>query len=871
MKEREYAYYQWSTSDLLHHFDVDKNEGLSERKASFRILETGLNTLEKIKETNFLLIFLRQFVNFFVLILFIAAIISYIIDGLLQSLILVLIILLNVTIGFIQEYKAEKALGELKKNFRTKVKVLRDGKLRIIDSEEITLGDIISIEAGDKIPADIRLIENNSLSINESSLTGESLPVYKKIEVLDYDTSLADQTNMIFASTVAVSGHGCGVVVAVADKTEFGKLAKLTGKEEEETSLEKQMKFVSKILCLVSFIIAIIIFVLGLSRGMDIGPLLTFSIALFVAAVPESLPTVIVLTLAIGVSRLAQKKAIVRRLSAIETLGTVNIIATDKTGTLTDNNLKVEKISLFKDSSMIDFESKNEMQSNTKILEMFENAIACSNINLNDEKFIGDPLEVAIADEAKLFRKGIILRTNNYRRLFEIPFESSSQFMAVHVFFAGKKELIAKGSPEKILSFCHVDAKERKKILQKNEELCNEGLKTIAICKKPTHNANSSSLSGMSFIGIFSLVDEPSVGIKEALSSTILAGIRPIIITGDHAETARFVAKKIGLDAEDSEIIIGSELKHLSFNELKKLLKKVKIFARVAPEDKINIVKALQKSGYSVAVTGDGINDAPALLEANVGVAMGIKGTDAARESADIILSDDNYKTILSAIEYGRTIYDTIRKAVIFLISGSFAEIFLIAFALIFSLPLPLLTIQILWINMVTDSLPAMALAFETPSRKVLKEKPRSTKDNSLKSSIIYSFVFSIFIFFIAALLYLWGLNKSIILARTLVFTYCVMAELVFCFSLRSKERIWENVRSFFENKFLLLTIFISFSLQLLLYLKPFSKVFSITKLDIVESFVLVLSIITTFCVAEISHFFLQRDREALINETKSG
>ncbi|MFA4995806.1 MAG: cation-translocating P-type ATPase [Patescibacteria group bacterium] len=862
MEERAFFYHQWTNDDLKRHFDVDFKDGLTQKRARFRLLEDGNNSLENLKDISVFTIFLRQFYNIFILLLFVAAIISYFVDGLFQAAILISIILLNVFLGFFQEFKAQKALEALKETFKSESKVLRDGKIRTIPSEELVVGDMVVLDTGDRVPADLRVVESESLSVNESALTGESLPVGKFAGVLELNTALADRTNMLFGSTVVVQGRAKGVVVGIGQKTEFGKVADLVqGATLEKTPLEKQILYLGKVLSIISIIIAAIIFALGYMRGFEVWSLLTLTIALLVAAVPESLPTVITLSMAIGVSRMAKRKAIVRKLAVVETLGTVNIIATDKTGTLTNNELVVDRAVVMKNSSELLELDMNETNPNKETLELFIKGVVCSNVSLKDENgdILGDPLEVAIVSAAKNFRKGLIAKSKLYKRELEIPFDSEHKFMSVTVNQNGKKEIIAKGSAEKIISFCNIPAKAKRTILSKASEMSKEGLKVIALSCKQINNNGSNTLNGMDFVGLFALVDEPAEGISEAIKEAISAGIRPIMITGDHPETARFIAEKIGLSVSDEEIMTGKELETLSEASLKKHLQKVKVFARITPEDKINIVKLLQKIGYSVAVTGDGINDAPALKEAHVGIAMGIKGTDVAKDSADIILSDDKFGTIISAVEYGRAIYDNIRNAIIFLLSGNIDELFLIGFAFLFDLPIPLLTIQILWINMITDSLPAIALAFEKPSPTVLKERPRSIKTNSMARPILYSLYLALLLFIIGLILYMWELQFSVEKARTIVFTFSVYSELAFCFSIRSPERIWQNLRGFFTNRFLIVALIIPAVLQLVIFIKPLANAFSIVSLNIKEIIVLVFATILAFLFAEVTRYYFDK------------
>jgi len=826
--------------------------GLSQGKANFRLQKNGYNSLESLSEAGPLKIFFRQFSNFFIILLFAASAISYFAEGPFQSLILIIIIFVNVTLGFFQEYKAERALSSLKETFHSKAKVMRYGKVRLIDSRELVLGDIVLFEAGDKIPADLRLIEEESLRVNESSLTGESVPVSKNAKTLPMDTTLADRKNMLFCSTIIVAGRGVGVVTATSKETEFGKIAKLVTKEEDKTSLEKQVAYLAKNLTLIAVAFSLVIFLLGWFRNFEILELLTFTIALLVAVVPESLPTAISLSLAIGVSRMAGKKAIVRKLSVVETLGTTNIIVTDKTGTLTNNELEIDKIIAFENGKFLtEEEGKNEERQ----LSLLLHALACSNVSLaKEERKIGDPVEIAIVQKIDDSKKLDQFIEKGYERLFEIPFDSDKKFMAVLVKSDGKKSLIAKGMPEKVIDFCILKEKEREVILLEVHKLSSMGYKVIALSDKHLGTLKSSALKDMKFRGLLALIDEPSAGVKEAIARTISAGIRPVIITGDHPETARFVAEKIGLSIKDDEIMTGADLQLKRGRAFDECLRNVKIFARATPQDKIQIVQSLQRLGYSVAMTGDGVNDAPALKQAQVGISMGIKGTDIAKDSADIVLADDKYSTIVAAVEYGRTIYDSIKNTIVFLLSGNFIEISLVTVSFLIGLPLPLTALQILWINLITEGLPAMALSFEKPSPNVLRQGPRSISLDTFKGSFVYAAKIAMSLFITSFGLYLWGLQFSTVKAKTIVFCFIVFAELVNVLSIRSRDRIWRNPLEFFENKYLTGFILIAFSLQLAIFTPFIAEIFGIVPLGASDIGLLSGAVIINFIVAELVH-----------------
>lgn len=861
-KGREYSFYQWSIEDTAKHFDVDPTLGLSQVRAKNELIKNGPNSLTNMKEQTVFSIFIRQFVNFFILLLFVATVISYFVDGPIQSLILLIIITFNVFLGFFQEYKAEKSLQKLKNSLASKSKVLREGKLFSIDSSSLVIGDIVFFESGDKIPADLRIIEEESLQIDESALTGESVPISKHIKIMPIDTSLADRRNMAFSSTVVNAGHGKGIVTAIGNNTEFGKIAKLVNRNEESTPLEKQVSYLGRSLTFAAFSLSAIIFTLGYFRNYDILELLTFTIALLIAVVPESLPTAITLTLAVGVVRMAQKKAIIRRLAVVETLGTTNIIVTDKTGTLTDNKLSVDKIILYEDSKLTTLTNKDKK--NEKLLDFLSLGMACSNIDLRAEELIGDPMETAIFDFAEIIDRLQSFKKQDFIRHWEVPFDSDKKYMAVSINSNMGEMLIVKGAPEKIFSLCKLKISERRELEKESVSLSSQGYKVIALAEKKVKSTMSDSVSNLEFRGFFAIIDNPSIGIKEAMNKTLRAGVRTIIITGDHPETARFVANKIGFNCQDDEIITKKELETLNHFEIKEVLKKVKIFARVTPEDKINLVQILQNMGYSVAMTGDGVNDAPALKEAEVGIAMGIRGTDVAKESADIVLSDDKYSTIVSAIEYGRTIYDNIRNVVVQLISGGFNEIGLVFIAFVFALPVPFITIQILWINLVIESFAALSFSFEKPSRLVLGESPRPIGSNSLKGSMKYaaSLAFASLIF--GLIVYLWGLTYSVELARTMTFCFVVFTELSFSLSIRSRKRIWQDPKSFLENRYLIFAVITAVLLQSsLFFITPLAKVFELVSLNQTQIITLIGFTLISFISAEIIRFRFDKKKKA--------
>lgn len=851
---KRYQYHQWSVPNCEHHFKVRASEGLSDKEAVFRLKKFGPNSLQAKKVSGSLTVFFRQFKNIFSLLLIVAAIISYFVDGIGQAAIIVAIIFLNVAVGFYQEYKAERTLAALKSALSYKSRVLRDGEIAEINSDKVVPGDIVILREGDRISADMRIFEEQGLRVDESTLTGESAPVSKHTEVLPLETALAERLNMAFSGTVIYAGVARGIVVETSEDTEFGKIADMVSEDEETTPLKKRIVYISKILFVVSLALALVIFGLGLWRGLETLELLTFTIALFVAAVPESLPTIITLALAIGVSNMAKRKAIVRRLSVIEALGSVNIIATDKTGTLTKNQLEVTECAYYRKNDLIEINQFN----NTEAQKLLLFAGICSSAS-GDQKsgFVGDPLETAIL---KSLEKKYLDIVDKFELKEELPFDSDKKYMMVQGEVGCEKWLIVKGAVERVLSFCSLKKVEKIEIEEKLRKFSKNGLKSIAVCRKKISNFGASDLKAMEFVGMLGFSDQPVLNIKESIQSTVEAGIRPIIITGDNPHAAGYIARKIGFDIAEDQIISGLEIEHLTDKGLREKLKTIKIFARATPADKIRIVKMLEEMGYIVAVTGDGVNDAPALKAATVGISMGKRGSDVAREASDIVLVDDNYSTIISAIAYGRVIYDNIKNALIFLLVSSFNEVFIIGIAFMANLPTPLTVAQILWINLVTDSLPAMSLVFENPRRGILQQKPRSSKVADIRPSVYYSIYLGVLLLIVGFLLYLWGLHISIAKARTLVYMISVVSVLMFALSIRSQTRIWRGVSQFFRNKYLNISIIISLLLTAVTLLPNAQPFFGTASLNTTELIVLLGAGLFSFIAAEIIRAILDRN-----------
>ena len=569
---KRYAFHQWTPSDLERHFKVSTKEGLSNKEATLRLTQNGKNTLASIKESSWLAILFRQFTNFFTILLIVADVISLYSGEPAHFYILTLIVVLNVSISFYQEMKAEKSLKALKNSLSHKAKVLRGGEITEILSENLVEGDVVYISGGDRIPADLRLVSSESLRVDEATLTGESTPVSKNVKNLDIDTPLAERKNMAFSGTTIYTGNAYGVVVAVGRATEFGQIAEMVSGKEEKTPLEKKILYIGKILTYVAVGVAIMIFTIGLYRGWDTYELLTYSIALLVSAVPESLPTVITLALALGVMGMVKKKAIVRKLGVIEALGSVRVIATDKTGTLTQNRLSVEEVAVYQHKKFIDY-IKNDSKSSTKVEGLLYKSAICSSATGEElGKFVGYPLEVAIYEELIRKNKKLLLKSRNYQILDQTPFDSDKKYMMVRVADGNNKLIVVKGAVERVIGFCDLTAKERKEISAKAHLLSGKGLRIIGVCEKKVTSRSIGGPKNMKFLGIIAFWDQPAEGIKEAMKATYEAGIWPIIVTGDSANTAKFLANSIGLNVSDSEIIEGADLEKMTDAILKKKL-----------------------------------------------------------------------------------------------------------------------------------------------------------------------------------------------------------------------------------------------------------------------------------------------------------
>lgn len=802
--------------------------GLSSLEAQKRILEYGKNELKSVTKKSPWLMLLNQFKDIMIIILLLAAVVSGLIGDLKDTLLIAIIVMLNAVIGFLQEYRAEKAIEALKKISITTAKVQRNKQIEYLNSTEIVPGDIVLLEAGDMVPADMRLIESHNLRIEEASLTGESEAVEKHTQSLnEADTPLGDRLNMAYKSTLVTYGRGKGVVVNTGMKTEIGAIAQMLQESEAQTPLQKRLADFGKKLSFVIFAICAIIYVAGLIRGENPTQLLLTAISVAVAAIPETLPAVITVSLALGASKLVKQNALIRNLPAIETLGSVTYIGSDKTGTLTQNRMTVQE-------TWTNPEPIDTSQENTVWLywAMLLNQDVQSS---KTGELSGDSTEIAAYSYA--FDK-LRQAPTNYPRLAEIPFSSERKMMTTLHTYQDKILVVSKGALEMILEKCQEAPKEA---IQKAEEIAQKGMRVLVYAMKffaqMPENIEDEAEKDLHFIGIVGIIDSPRPEAQQAVAECISAGIVPIMITGDHPITAQAIAKQIGiLHDQKHKVITGKELSLIPSEEWEHRLKDVRVFARVSPEQKLEIVKILQNQGQFVAMTGDGVNDAPALKKANIGVAMGIVGTDVSKEASDMILLDDNFATIVKAVKEGRRIFDNIRKFIKYTMTGNAGKIWVIFLAPIIGLPIPLLPIHILWLNLVTDGLPGLALANEPAEKSVMQRPPRHPQEGIFAQGLGWHILWvGLVIGGLVLGLQAWATKNENSHWQTMVFTSLCFAQIGQILAVRS-ERHFLYVQGFFTNLPLLGTALLNFLLQLaLIYIPFFQEIFVTQALSLFE------------------------------------
>lgn len=759
-------YETFSSLKLEEELNTSIENGISTLEAEKRLKENGENVITSGKKKNIFLKFLLQFKDPMIYVLLFAGVISFVLKEWADGAIVLFVIILNAVVGTIQEARAEKALEALKKMASPTCVVKREGKLIEIEASKVVVGDLVVLEEGRIVPADIRLIKSFNIKCDESSLTGESVPVEKRSDIVfDSPQGVADRSNIVHMSTTISFGRGEGVVVATGMNSEIGKIAKmLSATKENKTPLQKKLASLSKILGIVCVVVCILMYIVGLLHA-AFGPnrvplnkaaldLLITAISVAVAAIPEGLPAVVTIVLAMGVSRMVKVNTIVKKLPSVETLGAVTVICSDKTGTLTQNKMTVKKVFVNNKSYESDSCNREEVEL------LAQGMMLCSNASIKDERY-GDPTELALLDFAKTFDfEKEYLEENGFKRLDELPFDSTRKMMSTRNEYKGEVINFTKGALDSILKYTEeilIDGKIRKitrddidYINKKSSEYAKDAYRVLALAMSKQNTLKEEHLI---FIGMVGMIDPERPEAKEAVAKLKSAGIRTVMITGDHKDTALAIATNLGIAEKGEECISGEELDRLNEQELREKVKTISIYARVSPENKVSIVKALRAQGNIVAMTGDGVNDAPSLKTADIGIAMGITGTDVAKEAADMTLTDDNFASIEKAVEEGRGIYANIKKAVYFLLSSNFGEVMTMFFAILIGLPNPLLAIHILWVNLISDSLPALALGRDDKDKDIMKFPPRDTKEGLFAHGGLWFCVFYGFIIFLITLI----------------------------------------------------------------------------------------------------------------------
>lgn len=847
-------YYQKRISEVMKACETSEN-GLSHEEIIKRHQQFGYNILDEKKKENPFMIFLKQFQDLLVIILIIAAIISGMSGQIESTIVIVSVIIVNAILGTIQTLKAEKSLDSLKKLSVPKAKVIREGTLQEVDSTELTIGDLVQIEAGDVISGDGRIIECSSLQINESALTGEVESVDKTTDVITGQVVVGDQKNMVFSNSLVTNGTGRYIVTHIGMQTEIGKIASmLNNAKERKTPLQKSLDDFSGKLSIGIFFISLIVLCLNLFLAkQSLIDSLMIAVALAVAAIPEALSSIVTIVLSMSTQKMVKENAIIKNLNSVESLGCVSVICSDKTGTLTQNKMTPQTIYFYNHLMKIS-ELDNRHHDHSVLLK---SCLLCNNAVINGEQRIGDPTELALIDLVHEYTKNDIEFKHTAVRTSELPFDSDRKLMSI----SSLNHIYTKGAPDVIIKRCstilingikepitkrHLDAIEKE-----NQRCANNGLRVLGFAYKD-YRGNQVTLEDehdLTFIGLVSLMDPPRIESQDAVAKCKIAGIKPIMITGDHVVTARAIATQIGIYEDGDLSIEGYELDKMSEEELDEKLPHISVYARVAPEHKIRIVKAWQKRGDIVAMTGDGVNDAPALKQSDIGVAMGITGTEVSKDAASMILTDDNFSTIVKAVITGRNVYRNIKNSINYLLSGNFAGILCVFIASLLLLPTPFFPVHLLFMNLITDSLPAIAIGMETGKNGVLKEKPRSSSDSILNKQTVLQITFEGIIIAICTMCaYLFGLKQDPLVASTMAFATICLARLLHGFNCRSNLPLTKI--GFYTNRSSIYAFLIGFSLLHVILFVPFMhslfmiQTISITQLFVIYAFALIPTII---------------------------
>ena len=825
----------WETlrkEEVLIKLKTSKKEGLSKVEVHERQQKYGKNKLEDTKKETILVKFIKQFNDFMIIILIFASIISAGISYMqgkndyIDSIIIIAIVILNALMGVIQEAKAEKSIEALKEMTPPKAKVIRENETKEINAEELVPGDIIILEAGNCVPADCRLLETHNLKIEESSLTGETEPVLKNAEMIcKNNIPIGDKLNMAYMASVVVNGSAKAVITETGMSTNVGKIAGMIIQDEApQTPIQRKLAQVGKILGIVCLAICVIIFIIGLIKNIDPIEMFMTSVGLAVAAIPEGLPAIVTIMLSIGVTKMAKNNSIIRKLPAVETLGSSQVICSDKTGTLTKNQMTV-----------VEIKSDNPRLAT-------ELATMCTDCNIiykkGKEEIQGEPTEIALVKNGLKSGENKTELYQKMPRINEIPFDSNRKMMTTIHKMGNKYRIITKGAPDILIEKCKLTIGQKHEAARNNENMAKKALRVIAVAYKdldvlPSKIDSSNIENNLNFVGLIGMIDPPREGVKEAVQTCKRAGIKTVMITGDHIATAKAIAKQLNILGTYDKALTGQELNKMSQEALEKNIKDYSVFARVTPEHKVRIVKAWQKTGAVVAMTGDGVNDSPALKNADIGIAMGGSGTDVAKNASDMILTDDNFVTIVKAVKQGRNIYDNIKKAIHFLISTNIGEIVTIFMGLVLGLKSPLLAIQLLWINLVTDSLPAIAIGLEPPEKDIMQRKPQDSKKGIFSDGLWNKIIVEGIMLGMLTLVAFSIGNKyyGIEVARTMAFVSIGLLELVHSFNIKSEKSIFKV--GIFENKFLIGSFILGVFVQtIVLFIPSLAEIFQLVQLN---------------------------------------
>ena len=841
------SWYKKSTSEITRELNLNLETGLATAEVEKRRAEYGANSLTEKKQKSIVTMFFSQFKDFMVLILLVAAVISGVLGEWSDTVIILIVVLLNAVIGVVQESKAEKSLDALKSLSSPSAKVLRNGQKIEIKSEDLVPGDVMLLDAGDFVAADGILVESASLKIEESALTGESVPVDKQVEIPEgEDLPLGDRLNYVFTSSLVTNGRAKVIVTETGMNTEIGKIADmLQNQEEMRTPLQEKLDQLGKMLGIGALAICALIFAIGYFQGREVLDMFLLAVSLAVAAIPEGLPAIVTIVLSIGVQRMIKKNAIIRKLPAVETLGTASVICSDKTGTLTQNKMTVTKLYTYgelEEIENVDIKKSNKelalnigLLANDSVIELVD----------GEEKQLGDPTEVALVVSAQNLGFMKKDQEEKFKRVEEIPFDSERKLMTtIHSDQDGFK-VYTKGAVDMLLERCTnilvgedikpLTQEMKQEVKNVNEDMSKKALRVIALAYKeekqiPTDLSSEIVENDLIFVGMEAMIDPPREEAKVAVAKCKSAGIRPVMITGDHKVTAMAIATELGILSEGGEAIEGSDVENMTQDQLNESVEKYSVYARVSPEHKVRIVNAWQSRGKIVAMTGDGVNDAPALKAANIGCAMGITGTDVSKQAADMILTDDNFATIVEAVEEGRSIFDNIKKSINFLLSCNLGEIVALLTSVALGMPIPLLPIHILWVNLVTDSLPALALGVDPEEEGLMERAPRDPKKSIFADGLLLSIILQgIVIGAVTLIAFNLGNRTSVEEGRTMAFITLTLAQLMHTFNVRSVDKSIFQV-GLFTNKYLVLANLTSIILvAILIIVPPLREIFKLT------------------------------------------